>query len=43
MDAIVLRAVFELDARPKKQPSPDVEDDAYTDMYLSYDQNVVYV
>ena len=43
MDAIVLRAVFELDARPKKQPSPDVEDDAYTDMYMSYDSDVVYV
>lgn len=43
MDAIVLRAVFELDARPKKQPSADVEDDAYTDMYISYDQDVVYI
>lgn len=43
MDAIVLRAVFELDARPKKQPSPEVEDDAYTDMYMSYDTDVVYV
>jgi hypothetical protein len=39
----VLRAVFELDARPKKQPSADVEDDAYTDMYISYDQDIVYI
>lgn len=43
MDAICLRAVFELDARPKKQPSPEIEDDAYTDMYMSYDSDVVYV
>lgn len=29
MDAITMRAFFELDARPKKQPKPQVADDAY--------------
>ena len=43
MDTLTLFSVFNFDARPKKQPSPDVEDDAYTDMYLSYNQNVVYI
>lgn len=36
MDAICLRAVFELDARPKKQPVPQVPDDAYNGLYRSY-------
>jgi hypothetical protein len=36
MDAICLRAVFELDARPKKQPSVEIADDAYDDLYTSY-------
>lgn len=36
MDAITLRAVWELDARPKKKPSPEIEDDAYTGFYKSY-------
>ena len=36
MDAICLRAVFELDARPKKQPAPQVPDDAYNGLYRSY-------
>ena len=36
MDAICLRAVFELDARPKKQPAPKVPDDAYNGLYRSY-------
>ena len=36
MDAICLRAVFELDARPKKQPAPQVPDDAYDGLYRSY-------
>ena len=43
MDTITLFSVFNFDARPKKQPSPEVEDDAYTDMYMSYDTDVVYV
>ena len=36
MDAICLRAVFELDARPKKQPLPEVPDDAYDGLYRRY-------
>lgn len=36
MDTIVLRAVFELDARPKKKTGPDIEDDAYTGLYNDY-------
>ena len=36
MDTITLRAVWELDARPKKQPVPDVEDDAYDDIFMDY-------
>ena len=36
MDSICLRAVFELDARPKKAPSPEVEDDAYDDIFTDY-------
>lgn len=36
MDAICLRAVFEFDARPKKQPAPQVPDDAYNGLYRSY-------
>lgn len=36
MDAICLRAVFEFDARPKKQPVPQVPDNAYNGLYRSY-------
>ena len=36
MDSICLRAIFELDARPKKQPSPEIEDDAYDELYQDY-------
>ena len=36
MDSICLRSFFELDARPKKQPSPDVEDDAYDALYQDF-------
>ena len=39
MDAICLRAVFELDARPKKQPLPEVPDDAYDGLYRRYENN----
>ena len=35
-DSICLRSVFELDARPKKQPSPEVPDDAYDGLFNSY-------
>ena len=44
MDAIVLRARFDLDARPKKQPDAEIEEDAYTGIYNSYNgHNVVYI
>lgn len=33
MDSICLRAFFELDARPKKQPAPQVEDNAYHGLF----------
>ena len=36
MDSICLRAFFELDARPKKQPAPEVEEDAYQSLYNDY-------
>ena len=36
MDTLVLRAVWELDARPKKQPAPEVEDDAYDDVFTDF-------
>lgn len=32
-ETISLRAVFELDARPKKQPKPVTENDAYDELY----------
>lgn len=36
MDAICLRAVWELDARPKRQPAPEIEDDAYDGLFMNY-------
>lgn len=36
MDSICLRAFFELDARPKKQPAQEIEDDAYNGLYQNY-------
>lgn len=43
-DTICLRSLWELDARPKKQPSPEIDDDAY-DLYNDYGagRSVVYV
>ena len=35
MDAISYRAIFELDTRERKQPSPCVADDAYDDLCVS--------
>lgn len=35
-DTICLRSLWELDARPKKQPSPEIEDDAYDSLFNSY-------
>lgn len=45
MDAICLRAVFEFDARPKKQPAPQIPENAYDGLYRHYSgrQKVVYV
>lgn len=36
MDSICLRSFFELDARPKKQPSKEVDDDAYEGFFNNY-------
>lgn len=36
MDAICLRSFWELDARPKKQPSQEIGDDAYEGLYHNY-------
>lgn len=36
MDTICLRALWELDARPKKQPSPEIDDDAYDGLFSGY-------
>lgn len=36
MDSICLRAFFELDARPKKQPAEEIPDDAYDDIFTPY-------
>ena len=33
MDCICLRSFWELDARAKKQPEPEVPEDAYDDLY----------
>lgn len=45
IDTMYLRMVWDLDARPKKQPSPEVEEDAYDDLYNDYDagRSVVWV
>lgn len=36
MDAISYRAIFELDARPKKAPSVQIEENAYNGLYKTY-------
>lgn len=36
MDSICLRAVFELDARPKKAPPKEIGDDAYEGFFSNY-------
>lgn len=36
MDSICLRSYFELDARPKKQPAPEIPDDAYDGLFNRY-------
>lgn len=44
-DTICLRSLWELDARPKKQPSPEIEDDAYDGLYEDYSDGraVIYI
>lgn len=36
MDTVSYRAIFELDARPKKQPEPEIPDDAYDGFYNDF-------
>ena len=36
MDAITYRAFWELDARPKKAPAPEIDDDAYDGLFENY-------
>ena len=36
IDTMYLRMVWDLDARPKKKPSPEIEDDAYDDIFMDY-------
>lgn len=44
MDTLTLFSVFNFDARPKKQPEMEIDDDAYIDMYMSYDtSDTVYI
>lgn len=39
-DTICLRGFWELDARPKKQPAPEIPDDAYDGFYNRYDTKI---
>lgn len=43
MDSITLRAIFELDGRPKKQPEEEIGDEAYTGIYRTYSGNSFYI
>jgi hypothetical protein len=36
IDTMYLRMVWDLDARPKKKPAPDIEEDAYDDIFTDY-------
>lgn len=36
IDTMYLRMVWDLDARPKKQPAPEIEDDAYDELFTGY-------
>jgi len=36
IDTMYLRMVWDLDARPKKQPSPEIEEDAYDGLYYDF-------
>ena len=45
MDALVYSAIFHLDARPKKQPLPQIPDDAYNGLgrYFSGSEKKIYI
>lgn len=45
IDTMYLRMVWDLDARPKKQPAPEIPDDAYDGLYNNYGRgrSVVYI
>lgn len=45
MDAIMLRAIFTLNGKPKKRKDPDIPDDAYNAIYENYQErgNVIWV
>lgn len=36
IDTMYLRMIWDLDARPKKQPAPEIEDDAYDELFIDY-------
>lgn len=36
MDSLCLRSFWELDARPKKKPAPEIEEDAYDDIFTDF-------
>lgn len=39
VDTMALRMVWDLDARPKKQPSPEIDDDAYSGLFTNYNSH----
>jgi hypothetical protein len=45
IDTMYLRMIWDLDARPKKQPSPEIEEDAYDGLFEDYSDGraVVYI
>lgn len=40
IDTMYLRMIWDLDARPKKQPAPEIPDDAYDGFYNRYDTKI---
>lgn len=45
VDTMYLRMIWDLDARPKKRPAPDIEEDAYNGLYNRYNtgRSVVWI
>jgi len=39
IDTMYLRMIWDLDGRPKKQPAPEIEDDAYDGLFQNFDYN----